>query len=105
MSHLSEFAKEVEATVRAIPFGKVLTYGEVASMAGQPSWARQVGHILGGFGFESDLPCHRVVNSQGRTAPHWPQQIDLLKAEGVTFKKSLLVDMAKHHWHPFDEEY
>lgn len=95
-----DFAKEVEAVVNAIPAGKVLTYGDVAALAGQPSHARQVGKILGCFGFGSEVPCHRVVNFEGRTAPHWPQQIGLLKDEGVTFAKSGFVKMKLHRWLP-----
>lgn len=99
-----DFVKEVEAVVRAIPAGKVLTYGDVAALAGQPGHARQVGKILGCFGFASEVPCHRVVNSEGRTAPHWPGQTNLLKAEGVTFKNSGFVKMRLHRWTPDYEE-
>lgn len=95
-----DFVRDVEEVVRAIPAGKVLTYGDVAALAGQPSHARQVGKILGCFGFESDIPCHRVVNVVGRTAPHWPEQVNLLKAEGVTFTKSHCVNMKLHRWDP-----
>lgn len=99
-----DFAREVEAVVCAIPVGKVLTYGDVAALAGQPSHARQVGKILGCMGFESAVPCHRVVNFEGRTAPHWPEQTGRLKAEGVVFTKSGLVDMKLHRWKPDSEE-
>lgn len=99
-----DFAREVEEVVNAIPAGRVLTYGDVAALAGQPSHSRQVGKILGCFGFESDVPCHRVVNFEGRTAPHWPEQINLLKAENVRFTKSCLVDMKLHRWKPMYEE-
>ena len=98
-----EFVKGVEEVVNAIPSGKVLTYGDVASLAGQPACARKVGKILGAFGFDSDVPCHRVVNFQGRTAPHWLSQSELLKREGVTFTKSNYVNMALHHWQPEPE--
>ena len=93
-----EFAREVKAVVDAIPAGKVLTYGDVAALAGRPTCARQVGKILGAFGFDSKTPCHRVVNFQGRTAPHWHEQTKLLKNEGVEFTPSGLVNMKRHHW-------
>ena len=93
-----KFAHEVAEVVSTIPRGMVLTYGDVAALAGEPACARQVGKILGAFGFNSPVPCHRVVNAQGRTAPHWHEQISLLKDEGVTFTRSNLVDMAKHRW-------
>lgn len=99
-----DFVKEIEAVVSAIPAGKVLTYGDVAAFAGQPSHARQVGKILGCFGFESELPCHRVVNFQGRTAPHWPGQKDMLKREGIKFTKAGFVEMKLHRWQPEYEE-
>lgn len=97
---LIEFNKSVKEIVRNIPEGKVLTYGDLASLAGEPYYSRQVGKILGAIGFDSDIPCHRVVNVQGRTAPHWLSQIELLKREGVKFNKSNLVIMKDHRWHP-----
>lgn len=45
-----------------------------------------------------NFPCHRVVNHQGRVAPGWHEQIDLLKSEGVTFKDDFCVDLKKHQW-------
>ena len=39
------------------------------------------------------LPCHRVVNSQGRTAPGWTRQRELLEAEGVLFRANGRVDL------------
>lgn len=99
-----DFVREVESVVNAIPYGKVLTYGDVATLAGRPSNARQVGRILGCFGFKSAVPCHRVVNFEGRTAPHWPEQINLLKREGVTFTKGGFVKLKIHRWKPEYEE-
>ena len=95
-----DFISEIVTVVRAIPPGMVLTYGDVAALAGKPTCARQVGKILGSFGFASDIPCHRVVNAQGRTAPHWHSQAALLRAEGVLLSPSGLVDMRRHRWHP-----
>lgn len=98
------FTREVMSVVNCIPPGKVLTYGDVAALAGNPSAARQVGKILGSLGFDSPLPCHRVVNFQGRTAPHWPEQIDKLRAEGVNFANNNLVIMDLHHWQRYLDE-
>ncbi|MDE6342493.1 MAG: MGMT family protein [Muribaculaceae bacterium] len=100
-----EFTRSVQEVVSAIPEGKVLTYGDVAALAGAPGHARQVGRILGCFGFESSVPCHRVVNSEGRIAPHWPEQKNLLAREGVAFSSSARVDMRRHRWHPEEEFY
>lgn len=99
-----EFVHAVADVVAAIPAGKVLTYGDVAAIAGHPTCARQVGHILGAMGFDSPCPCHRVVNAEGRIAPHWPEQAGLLAAEGVVFSRPGFVNMKRHRWHPLDEE-
>lgn len=95
-----EFVRGVRDVVSAIPEGMVLTYGDVATLAGEPTQSRLVGKILGAMGFDSEVPCHRVVNFQGRTAPHWQSQTALLRAEGVSFRPNGLVDMARHHWNP-----
>ena len=44
------------------------------------------------------LPCHRVVNSQGRTAPGWTGQRELLAAEGVRFRANGCVDLSASGW-------
>lgn len=98
-----EFIKGVEDVVSAIPYGKVLTYGDVAALAGRPECARQVGKILGACGFDSPFPCHRVVNFQGRPAPHWPDQTAMLKAEGINFDEAGMVDMKIFRWKPEDD--
>lgn len=99
-----EFARSVREVVSAIPPGYVLTYGDVAALAGEPNQSRLVGKILGAIGIVSEVPCHRVVNFQGRIAPHWPSQATLLRAEGVNFCKNGLVNMSKHHWQPLPPE-
>lgn len=100
MIDVIDFAKSVREIVTAIPVGNVLTYGDVAALAGCPSHSRMVGKILGRIGMDSDIPCHRVVNAQGRIAPHWPSQAQLLSAEGVSFRNSSHVDLRKHRWVP-----
>ena len=44
------------------------------------------------------LPCHRVVNSAGRTVPGWTRQRELLEAEGVRFKANGCADLARCGW-------
>ena len=46
------------------------------------------------------LPCHRVVNNAGRTAPGWSRQRPLLESEDITFKPNGHVDMQRHLWEP-----
>ena len=92
------FRQEVYAVVASIPYGKVLTYGQVAWLVGKPRHSRLVGRVLCGATAASQLPCHRVVNSQGRTVPHWQEQVELLRAEGVVFKSNGCVDMKRFQW-------
>jgi alkylated DNA nucleotide flippase Atl1 len=80
----TEFAARVEDVVRAIEAGDVVTYGEVAALAGKPGAARGVGAVLAGSG-ERGLPWWRVVAANGRLVPgHEREHAKRLRAEGVT---------------------
>ena len=94
------FRDAVLSIVAQIPPGHVMTYGLIATLAGWPSHARMVGRTLRYTPGAELLPCHRVVNVQGRTAPGWKRQRILLEEEGVTFKPNGHVDMSRHLWEP-----
>ena len=94
------FQAEVLSIVSQIPRGKVMTYGLIATLAGWPSHARMVGRTLRYSPNAVDLPCHRVVNKEGRTAPGWSRQRMLLEEDGVRFKANGHVDMERHLWEP-----
>lgn len=94
------FRDDVVNIVGQIPWGKVTTYGHIAALAGWPSHSRMVGRILSYSPEAERLPCHRVVNIAGRTAPGWSRQRPLLEAEGVVFKPNGHVDMQRHLWEP-----
>ena len=83
-----ETAARVRAIVAGIPAGEVLSYGEVAGLAGLPS-PRMVGRLLwAGDG----VPWHRVVRADGRLAPHVAaRQAELLRAEGIEVVDSRIV--------------
>lgn len=87
---------EIYRIVEQIPPGTVTTYGRIAQMAGYYGASRMVGRAMSKA--PPGLPCHRVVNAQGRTAPCWPEQRALLEAEGVSFKANGCVDLRKHLW-------
>lgn len=89
--------------VAAIPPGKVATYGDVAALAGAPAHARLVGKVLANIGMNSEIPCHRVVNAQGRPAPHWHGQLALLIHEGIKPSPAGLVNLKKYRWNPCEE--
>ena len=90
-----EFVEAVYDIVRQIPSGRVLTYGQVATLAGCPHHARQVGFWLSRVPQELHLPCHRVVNSAGRLSPVFPKQRERLLHEDVLFKPNGCVDMSR----------
>jgi methylated-DNA-protein-cysteine methyltransferase related protein len=87
----------IERAIRAIPRGKVSTYGGIARAAGFPGAARQVAAILRrGFG----LPWQRVLGAGGAiklTGDSAMEQRLRLEAEGVRFR-GLRVDMKAHEW-------
>jgi methylated-DNA-protein-cysteine methyltransferase-like protein len=86
-----------EQAIRAIPRGKVSTYGAIARAAGFPGAARQVAAVLRrGFG----LPWQRVLGSGGAiklTGDSAMEQRFRLEAEGVRFR-GRKVDIKAHEW-------
>lgn len=79
------FAEQVWRVVCAIPPGKVLTYGAVATQAGFPGAARAVGTLMK-KNFDPKRPCHRVVCADGRLGEYnrgAPAKERKLRAEGV----------------------
>lgn len=91
-------AYEILSAVGEIPEGKVATYGQIARLIGREKNARLVGKVLSLSQYYGAYPCHRVVNHTGRLAPYWPQQADLLRAEGVSMKDATHVDLKKYQW-------
>ena len=60
------FFKRVYALVKQVPKGKVVTYGQVAAMLGNPRMSRQVGYALHVNPEPGDvIPCHRVIDRFG----------------------------------------
>lgn len=85
--------------VRTIPKGKVTTYGEVAKKLHMSP--RIVGYALHKNPYEGEVPCHRVVNREGRIAPNFAFgglgiQKKILEAEGVAFDNDIHVNLVKH---------
>lgn len=80
---MTNFKKRVLQVVKNIPVGETLTYAEVAEKSGRPGAARAVGNIMS-RNFDPDIPCHRVIRSDGKLG-HYNRGVDkkekLLKAE------------------------
>ena len=99
----NEFQTEIYDIVREIPEGRVVTYGLLARLVHAPQSARRVGRALRDAPADTDLPCHRVVNAQGRIAPCWPEQRRLLEEEGVPFRRNGSVDLKRCLWSVVEE--
>ena len=89
---------EILSVVEEIPEGRVASYGQIARLIGRDKNARLVGKVLSMAQFYGNYPCHRVVNHNGRLAPHFPEQRERLIAEGITFRRNGNVDMQKYQW-------
>lgn len=99
---MSTFEK-IYYVVCKIPKGKVATYGLVAMLAGNPRWSRVVGYALHSNPKPFVIPCHRVVNREGKVAEAFAfgggnVQRDLLEKEGIVFEKDGTVDLKKYLW-------
>ncbi len=88
-----------------IPMGKVATYGQIAALAGNPRWARVVGYALHSNPAPGVIPCHRVVNREGRPADAFvfgggAAQRALLEREGIVFQADGTIDLRVYGWRP-----
>jgi len=80
------FARRVLRLVRRVPPGRLVTYGDLARLAGRPGAARAVGNIMR-TAAEPGLPYHRVIAAGGRLGGYGGQEglkQALLRQEGVT---------------------
>ena len=75
------FQREAAAALRAVPWGEVVTYGELAELAGRPRAARAAGTFCAENRFSLLVPCHRVVGAGG---------IGGYGSLGVSYKRRLL---------------
>jgi methylated-DNA-protein-cysteine methyltransferase-like protein len=98
----SDFTQDVINIIKNIPVGKVLTYGRIAKLAGNPNGARQVSWLLHSSSKKYNLPWHRVINSQGRIAlkaqDGQEYQKILLEKEGVKIGSTNKIDLKKYIW-------
>jgi len=97
------FADRIRKKVKEIPKGKVSTYAIIAEAAGNPKAARAAGTVLR-RNKDLSVPCHRVVNSDGRVGKYngilRETKEDLLKKEGVNIIGGF-ADLNKYLWGKF----
>ena len=98
--------QRIYAVVRQIPIGRVLTYGQVAELAGLYGKARLVGYALFKVEIATDIPWQRVVNSKGEISYSIARgggdylQKTLLEQEGIEFSQRQRIDLQKYRWQP-----
>ena len=94
------FNEQVYDIVVRIPYGRVATFGQIATMMGRPRCARFVGYASNNRD-SWHLPWHRVVFKNGVLNPGMPDsQYRALKSEGVKFNPDHTVIMSEFQWNP-----
>ena len=81
LTELTGFQRDAAQALRAVPWGEVVTYGELAELAGYPRAARAAGTFCAHNRFSLFLPCHRVVGAAA---------IGGYGSLGVAYKRRLL---------------
>lgn len=84
---MKPFTERTLRIIKAIPEGRVMTYGQVARLAGSPRAARQVVRVLHSMSQKHNLPWHRVVNAEGMIAIKVEETAEIqrmtLETEGI----------------------
>ncbi|MEL6614364.1 MAG: MGMT family protein [Bacteroidota bacterium] len=108
-----DFYSQVWSVVGRIPAGRVTTYGHIARYLGSPRASRGVGWALKAVAASDrsvlEIPCHRVVNREGRLTGrrHFATPTAMeerLTAEGVSVASGDRVDLDAYLWDPSTPE-
>jgi methylated-DNA-protein-cysteine methyltransferase-like protein len=98
----ADFKDKVYALVAQIPKGRLMTYGQIAALAGAAWAAWEVGQIA--HTGPADLPWQRVVNKNGGLANGYPGGKNghkvALEAEGLVVSEDYTVEVEKLLWNP-----
>ncbi|MFD0695210.1 MGMT family protein [Paenibacillus sp. GCM10027628] len=101
---MNPYTQRVVEIIKSIPEGYVMTYGQIAELAGSRRAARQVVRILHTLSGIHKLPWHRVVNAQGEIAIKDEEsqfkQTLYLSSEGVNLEDDGRIDLGKYRYIP-----
>src|SRR6056297_2571361 len=106
---MADFFSRVYEVVKAIPPGRVTSYGAIARYLGTAGSARMVGWAMNAsHGFPDFIPAHRVVNRNGLLTGknHFdtPEAMkELLENEGLKIKDDQIINFKSHFWDPVTE--
>lgn len=97
------FFEDVYEVVKRIPKGKVATYGQIARLIGEPRKARIVGWALHSNPYRGVVPCHRVVDRNGKLSGGFAfggveVQKKLLEDEGIKFNSDGIINLKVYLW-------
>ena len=100
---MKNYFQQVYEVVEQIPVGKIATYGQIATILGNPRNARMVGFAMRAAPSQMKLPCHRVVNKKGALSPSYvfgdkTVQRVMLEMEGITFNNENCINVKEHLW-------
>lgn len=100
----TSFREEIERYMSLVPAGRVITYGDLATLAGIPHASRIVGGVAH-YG-DTSLPWHRLVNRFGGLANGYhggrEAQAVALASEGVSCTNYIVEKFEERRWHPAD---
>jgi methylated-DNA-protein-cysteine methyltransferase related protein len=105
----TSFPRQVYEIVLQVPAGRVITYGLIARLLGEPRKARQVGWAMAATPAQSPaIPAHRVINARGElSGGHafggYTVQRARLEAEGVEFLDDGRIDLDTYLWLPHEK--
>lgn len=107
-SQNKNFFQKVYEVAKCIPYGRVTSYGAIATYLGAARSARMVGWAMNGSHAMNDVPAHRVVNRKGLlTGKHHFDGTNLmqqlLENEGVQIENNQIIDFEKYFWDPLKE--
>lgn len=105
---MQPYTQRVVDVIKSIPAGRVMTYGQIAAVAGNPRGARQVVRVLHAMSSAHNLPWHRVVNAKGEIALGDEEgrysQMTLLEQEGVAVGPGGRIRLSEWRYDPDEEE-
>ncbi|WP_257351221.1 MGMT family protein [Pseudalkalibacillus decolorationis] len=101
---MTPFTKKVIELIKNIPEGKVMTYGQIARLAGSARGARQVVRVLHSSSKKYNLPWHRVINSKGEIGFQDDEGFNVqrlsLESEGIEFISEKKLDLKRYRYNP-----
>ncbi|MDP3917480.1 MAG: MGMT family protein [Nanoarchaeota archaeon] len=96
------FNEKCYGVLSKVPKGKITTYKLIAEALNTKAY-RAVGNAMNKNPYAPEVPCHRVVNTDGRVggfASSTEKKIILLKKEGISIKNSRIQDMKRYLYRP-----